>query len=144
MCLRCKDVLEEDARLMEMIQPKQPNAKKRRPRPKVSRVKKNDSEPVKAESPDVDMTQASIKGLYFWQETQQSVELSIYICLIPAKSSKKTKQTTIDGLFKASMQGSTSSPADELDMIAGPDIFMDQLESMQDVGLDYNFDDPGM
>lgn len=50
---------------MEMIQPKQPNAKKRRPRPKVSRVKKNDSEPVKAESPDVDMTQASIKGLYF-------------------------------------------------------------------------------
>jgi hypothetical protein len=65
MCLRCKDVLEEDARLMEMIQPKQPNAKKRRPRPKVSRVKKNDSEPVKAESPDVDMTQASIKGLYF-------------------------------------------------------------------------------
>lgn len=42
------------------------------------------------------------------------------------------------------MQGSTSNPADELDMIAGPDIFMDQLESMQDVGLDYNFDDPGM
>lgn len=63
MCLRCKDVLEEDARLMDMIKPMQPNTKKRRPRPKVSRVKKNDSEPVKTESPDVDMTPAGTKGL---------------------------------------------------------------------------------
>lgn len=46
-------------------------------------------------------------------------------------------------MFKASAGGNTSSPTEDISLLGGPDIFMDQLESMQDVGLDYNFDDPG-
>jgi hypothetical protein len=46
-------------------------------------------------------------------------------------------------LFKNVADGDTASPVDDTAMIGGPDIFMDQLESMQDMQFDYNFDDPG-
>ena len=47
-------------------------------------------------------------------------------------------------MFKNTANGDTASPVEDSAMIGGPDIFMDQLESMQDMQYDYNFDDPGM
>jgi hypothetical protein len=47
-------------------------------------------------------------------------------------------------MFKNTVDGNTASPVEDSAMIGGPDIFMDQLESMQDMQYDYNFDDPGM
>lgn len=48
-------------------------------------------------------------------------------------------------MFKnTAADGETASPVEDSAMIGGPDIFMDQLESMQDMQYDYNFDDPGM
>lgn len=61
-----------------------------------------------------------------------------------AKSTKKAKQTKLDSMFKNAAEGDTASPVEDSAMIGGPDIFMDQLESMQDMQYDYNFDDPGM
>lgn len=57
-----QDLLEEDARDMEMIKPRQSNSKKRRPKPKVSRIKKKEDD-VKTEISDVDMVQNGVKGM---------------------------------------------------------------------------------
>jgi hypothetical protein len=54
-------MLEEDARMLEMIKPMQPGSKKRR-KPKVSRVKKKETIVATALNGDVDMVQVETKG----------------------------------------------------------------------------------
>lgn len=68
-------MLEEDVRMLEMIQPRQQGTKKRR-KPKVSRVKKKETTVTTAANGDVNMLQVETTG-----EGRSTIHLELAVVL---------------------------------------------------------------